>query len=495
MRVLAVLVGLAAAHGASIRGGAADNLTGRPLARARVTLEPVGKTRASASASVFTDAGGQFSFPGLPAGAYLIKASRRGYLEARYGQRRWNSPGTPVVLEEHAEHVALLRLHRHGVITGEVLDQNRVGMEEMPVYVFRAGPQLRLAAAAATDDRGVFRAGGLEPGRYYVRTAAKLLEDRQGLLLTFYGQTARLADARLVEVRLDEEVTGITVEPLRGRLASISGTVAGPVSANITLYTDTGKREARAEPGGTFSFDQLAPGQYDILAESADAGSALSASRTVSVVSERETVSIELAPSPSLRIRCEELSQRAFPARNVSLFVRRLERGADASSRRIACGERITLTPGHWEMATAPPPDYYVASIRGAEPSGSAYSFALMSRQSLEVHVAFSSRTATLGGKVRTSDGQAGVGAPVFLYPLDMDLRSRMGGVRTARADENGNYLFVGLAPGRYEALSSFDIQDPGEAAWPAGRGKVVTADEGRTSTQDLEVEVLDNLG
>ena len=46
----------------------------------------------------FTDSVGRFSVP-LGSGAFLLTAEKRGYAMAAYGQKRWNTPGTPVVLD------------------------------------------------------------------------------------------------------------------------------------------------------------------------------------------------------------------------------------------------------------------------------------------------------------------------------------------------------------------------------------------------------------
>ena len=57
------------------------------------------------------------------------------------------------------------------------------------------------------------------------------------------------------------------------------------------------------------------------------------------------------------------------------------------------------------------------------------------------------------------------------------------------RSNENGEYQFNGLAPGRYEVISSFDIQDPGEALWPLGAGRMVKVDQNGKDQLDLSVQ------
>ena len=87
---------------------------------------------------------------------------------------------------------------RHkGALTGRVLDENGVGTPGVPVVAYRARLPLRTAGSSTSDDRGVFRIGGLEPGRYWVRSGAHTLEDRTGWLPTFAPEEGEVRNARL----------------------------------------------------------------------------------------------------------------------------------------------------------------------------------------------------------------------------------------------------------------------------------------------------------
>ena len=133
----------------------------------------------------------------------------------------------------------------------------------------------------------------------------------------------------------------------------------------------------------------------------------------------------------------------------------------------------------------------YVAEVRNAVASGNAYDVHVNLGQSREVTVVFAFQPGTLSGVVTTSEGQSAIGAPVFLNAMDADLRSRQGGVRMARSNEKGEYQFSGLAPGRYEVISSFDIEDPGEAQWPLGTGRAVKIDQNGKNQLDISVQEI----
>ena len=108
MRLMVLAALAAAAHAAVIRGTVIENLTGKLLTRAVVTLVPLEPTP-GALRSMRTTRLGAFEFDDLPAGAYLLKVSRRGFIPAEYGQKRWNSAGQPVVLEQSATTFLALR--------------------------------------------------------------------------------------------------------------------------------------------------------------------------------------------------------------------------------------------------------------------------------------------------------------------------------------------------------------------------------------------------
>jgi hypothetical protein len=96
---LLTLVSAGFLHAAVIRGVVVENLTGKPLARAAVRLDPIGGTPGSGK-TVRANSLGVFEFNALPAGAYIVKASREGFLPLEYGQKRWNSAGVPTVIEQ-----------------------------------------------------------------------------------------------------------------------------------------------------------------------------------------------------------------------------------------------------------------------------------------------------------------------------------------------------------------------------------------------------------
>jgi hypothetical protein len=285
-----------------------DNPTGRPLARVQVTLQQLTAQSAQASQprSVLSNPYGQFEFSKLDAGVYLLNASKRTYLTGRYGQRAWNLPGTPIVIGDEALFIAEMRLKRLGVITGEIWDENHLGIPGVRVFAYKAGKTLQPAASGESDDRGVYRIYGLTPGKYYVRTGPKELEGEHGLLPTFFGQTVRREGALVANVRLEEETALVTVEPLLGRLSTIQiATQAIPnVMVNISLQTEFGVKTARVPAGTPAVFNEMPPGHYEATADAVQRDGPVSGYVRFLVSDRAEYINVNLGQLPMVYAAC-----------------------------------------------------------------------------------------------------------------------------------------------------------------------------------------------
>jgi hypothetical protein len=176
-----------------------EHSSGRPLARTVIHLYTVPGSGDPPSQPLLTrtSRSGHFVLPPVPAGLYLLTALRDGYFPAAYGQRLPAGRGVPVSITADTTLFAELRMRHKGALTGRVLDENGVGTSGVPVVAYRALLPLRSFGRATSDDRGMFRIAGLEPGKYWVRSGAHTLEDGTGWLPTFspQSQTVRHAQA------------------------------------------------------------------------------------------------------------------------------------------------------------------------------------------------------------------------------------------------------------------------------------------------------------
>ena len=197
----------------SISGTVVVAGTGQPARRARVGLS--GGTDVGGSRSATTDDMGRFAFSALPEGRYNLSASKPGHINGSYGQRSPGRPGTPIQLADGQKLEVQLQITRGGVITGTVLDEHAEAIPGTPVralrYVMQSGQRtLQSAGSGQTDDRGVYRIYGLQPGEYIVyatprNTIQNVQVARQAELQQLIEQSAAAARLEAVQAQTLQE--------------------------------------------------------------------------------------------------------------------------------------------------------------------------------------------------------------------------------------------------------------------------------------------------
>ena len=154
----------------AISGIAADGATGQPLAGTTVTL-----AGGAVTSSIVTDSKGRFVFRWLaPSASYRLEAAKPGYAAEGLGDTAFGSLAPRIVLDR-GEWIAdcKLLLWRLGGIAGSVVDERGEPLVGMPVRII-TGVQLlgrmewAVGATTLSDDRGVYRLGGLRRGHYFV---------------------------------------------------------------------------------------------------------------------------------------------------------------------------------------------------------------------------------------------------------------------------------------------------------------------------------------
>ena len=161
-----------------ISGVVTSEGSGSPIRRARVTLSA---PEVRGGRTTITNDQGQFSFTALPAGRFTMIASKPGYVDIPYGAKRAGRPGTAIQLAAGGKmERANISLPKGAVITGIVVDDTGEPAPGTQVrvmrYVMRTGERtLEQAGQAQTDDRGLYRVYGLQPGNYLVSAVPRNL--------------------------------------------------------------------------------------------------------------------------------------------------------------------------------------------------------------------------------------------------------------------------------------------------------------------------------
>jgi hypothetical protein len=276
-----------------LKGQVVASGTGTPIRRAQVRAMSM-EGRGGGVTS--TDNEGRFEIRELVAGRYNLSATKGGYVQGQYGQRRPGDPGTPIDLGEGqtAEKVNFI-LSRGGVISGKVVDDGGEPVAGTMVaamrYQFMAGSRRLVPGSGEggtdrTDDQGGFRLYGLPPGDYYVSAnnrSGMVMQpelnntEADGFAPTYFPGTPNMAEATRIPIKAGQEMTAANFALIVARMARIRGRALNsrgePVARAMLMLTPADPAlgmtfmmngNAMVGADGSFQFANVAPGRYNI---------------------------------------------------------------------------------------------------------------------------------------------------------------------------------------------------------------------------------------
>ncbi|MEP7355532.1 MAG: carboxypeptidase regulatory-like domain-containing protein [Acidobacteriota bacterium] len=285
-RALAVVFGIAASlTAADLTGLVVADHDGSPVIGAAITLRSAGKVVAEFE----TDDTGRFRAPGLPAGEYVVSATKASFTTV---ERRAVISQSGAQAGAQTSTDVLLEVTKLGVISGRVTDNQGNGLRNFvvaavpvpsdgsPVRVYSSRPK-----GAVTDASGRYRIFGLTRGDYVLVAlagSARSIADvpNSGAPDTSHGNTAEYYPSgrtpSVLSIRSGEQLTNMDFRAYSGPLFTIRGTVAGPgpdTPYRVSLvaeFVGIPLASATAQPGKEFVFDRVAPGTYKIVASRQD---------------------------------------------------------------------------------------------------------------------------------------------------------------------------------------------------------------------------------
>ena len=160
-----------------------DERTPQEVKRARIELAAEGQL----PLTVFTDDRGRFAVSKVPAGRYMLAATKPGYVRVAYGAKRADRPGTPIMVADGQQLTnVVLKMARGAVITGTIRDDLGQPVQGVRVaalqYRMQNGERVLMPALSlsgplgdATDDLGAYRLFGLSQGDYVVSASPRPL--------------------------------------------------------------------------------------------------------------------------------------------------------------------------------------------------------------------------------------------------------------------------------------------------------------------------------
>jgi len=469
---------------------------------------------------------GTFAFPKVPPGRYTITVQRDGYLPVSAGRvGAYKMPPIFAVRPGDEIRSFTFSLLPWSVLSGKVKFDDaepavNVTVQLYREYYLRGRHGYAVAATTRTDDRGEYRVHGLEPGSYYVAALyqppalppnvdEQLRTDSTGkptrdltYAVTFFPESQKLADAVAIRLAPAQEVSGIDIFltlvhtlRIRGRVTSaISGTtVAAP---SITLRwndaDNTGSVSAPVEVtfdrNQKFQIKGVTTGPYLIVTAGSDDGKTVT-SRTPVQVGDADVDELEIVAGPEQKwkgkIRGEGDEATKLPGIVVQLEPHR----TTAFTSRTTPNRNL-----EFEIPYLPQETYDVNVLNIPE---DAYLKSVMVGTSERLHMGLEAQPgdapaameivlSTRGGKVlgravTTDSSIVATGAMVMLIPDPPSGNAQA--YKSTFADEQGNFLIKGIAPGRYVVVAWFDqspceVYNPNDLAACKAYGIGVTVSE-----------------
>jgi protocatechuate 3,4-dioxygenase beta subunit len=473
---------------------------GAGLAAVTVMLLPVAM-HGGQRRSTTTDEEGNFRFTDLSPRPYSISViGSRGYAQQSAvtgsGERRYYRIG------ENA-HISLIR---GGVITGRVTNvasEPLIGIQVIAIRMRNAdGRPVRTPSSSRgrfTDDRGVYRIYGLQPGGYIVVANSNsnyfASSAYFGETPTYHPSSTRDAAAE-VTVASGSEASGIDIRYRGEQGHAVSGRLigadqegaAGPVMVYLTqaatgaafdlMYANT-----RQGDGG-FAFYGVPDGEYDLAAERPEdyrSDGHYSQPRRVTVRG-ADVTGVELKFSPRSSIagkvvlepipqRCEEKTPPA--PEDIVLQVHRDNADKTSLPWRLsfpsdtAADEKgeftlRSLRPARYRLrASMPGENWYMKSITSPAPASGAD----LARSGVNlkpgervsgITVKVAEGAASLRGRVTPDKTGARLPAKLVVHLVPAEAASADDVLRYAEtvAEKGGAFEFKNMAPGKYRLLA-----------------------------------------
>ena len=484
-----------------------------PIVNARVMARAAGGGSSVRVAT--TDEDGKFQLTNLVPANYVIRVGAAGYIPDPL------LAATPTAFYRPGE-IVTIKMIKGGVITGRVLNKNGEPMALARVRSVRVkdaeGNPVRDVITGrdwTTDDRGMYRAYGLEPGAYIVsatftnifRPAPSQLRSTTGQSIEAaptYHPSSTLDGATLVNVQAGNETGGVDIRYRAEPSHAVRGIVAGQnvqsgaqparTAISVTLsHADTGIAVASTTivpvTGTVFNFEGVADGVYELTAQTgagtSDASIALPQRVNVQGASVTDMV-LTLTPMGSIagRVAVETIElvegcpradkspveetlisahREAATGKQTSSFASLLP----VEARPDARGEFLltNMTAGRYVLDVRPPSRFWyvrdiawenAATTNDAPIKSPLNSVTLkLGERANGLRVKLAQGAASITGRVLSAEAGVALPASLRVYVVPAEREHVNNGLRYAESpvQVDGAFSITNLAPGHYLLL------------------------------------------
>jgi protocatechuate 3,4-dioxygenase beta subunit len=506
----------------TLRGHVFAADSGQPLRKAQVRMTS-GELRENRLAT--TDVEGRYEFKEVRAGRYTISANKGSYVGLSYGQQRPNdAPKQIAILDNQLVERMDFTLPRGGVMTGRILDEFGEPMADVQVaaqqYQTVQG-QRRLVPTGrqgSTNDIGEFRLFGISPGQYYLMATWRSTnpmnnQEKIAYAPMYYPGTDNAAQAQRVTLAAGQELTDIVMSLRPMRATRVSGTVVSsdgrPMPGYIMVMSTGGfgfstSSGGPIRPDGTFTVNGLAPGEYQLRAQSngmPSDDSEVGIAKIVATGDDITDIRIVAAKASTLsgRIVTDPAIAAALPT-TLQLMLTPMEPGTMPMGfmpPRMAGDGTFELKsgPGKMRINVFGTAGWAIRSVRlnGTDITDAGIEFKA-GEDIAGLEVEMTNKVTAISGLVTNARGEPVKEYSAIAFSQDREKWKMSGRYQgMGRPDQDGRFKINSLPPGDYYIVA-LDKIDPGQISDPdflesiRTKATAFTIREGETRTMDLRV-------
>ena len=503
---------------ATIRGRVVADGTNAPLARVDVRITT---SDSPAANTAVTDVNGRYELANLPAGKFIVTASKPNYMRVAYGQTRPQGVGQPIEVTDGRTVTNInFVLQRAGAIAGRIVDEFGDPVTDVQVMAMRlqymSGERRMMPAGgrpAETNDLGDYRIYGLAPGQYFVSATLRNImfgttDDRSGYSPTYYPGTGSAAEAQRITVAAGQTVSGMNLTLLPVRTSRISGKaldadgkplLGGMVMAmeRAGMFAMSMRSPAPVRADGTFTLSGITPGQYVLRL----GGPAFNDTATAAVtVTDSDVTDVQLIAAKPSTISGRVLIERgATPPRAsaLQLFASSTEPMMGGGQARVKDDFSFELktAPGRYYIRPAGPPEgWYLHAVRlnGLDVTDSGIDVPANSTVA-GIEVEMTTKPSGASGTVADESGQPIRDVWVVMFGQDAQRWTPQTRYITAGRPNVNNVYNLNAPAGEYFVAAVADVEqgewsDPDFLMPLRDRATRVTIADGERKTVDLKV-------
>ncbi len=484
-----------------VGGVVVDSQSQKPLANMRVALAPA--TARVQKLEQVTKQDGRFSLAVNQAGKYTLQVSKPGYPVQSYRGAAFTGFSSAIVVRDDQDtgHI-VFQAKRGAVISGQIKDEDSEPVGNAVVTIFQsmivAGERkIVVRAQVRANAAGEFRLPNLLRGNYYVCAMGRpwfadsviQLEDMQeavkqsykrmpagakpaeppappqyspdpgfrgtAFATTFYPRAQTIEEAGLVRVDTGGETQVSITLPLtkaavlKGAVASSGEMSEGSANLLKKVYDQyVSFLQERVSKEGTFVFNNVPSGSYEIMATSDAASGGTSWNVRQDVEVGTSDVEVTLRPAPMGAVMGRVLFEGENPAASGGLFV--TLRNDKGNSARIQVDPQghfslSRILPGRYEV-TAGSADYVASYFVGPTGEHLPLTIEIASGEPVQRDLMLTKAVSAIEGAVEKA-GTPQVGAFVLLMPKNP---SQRWAYRFDQTDSDGSYHLGTIPEGDY---------------------------------------------